>query len=177
MDSLMSDRIQRNFERLETENNITIVFAVDSGSRARGFNNNDSDNDIRFVYVQNDFFQYVTCLKKPDTVCGFSDDKKLDWQGWDIKKALTHLKESNPSVIEWLYSPLMYIDKYDFKKNCLDIVRDMHTHMSLVYHYYNMAKTNWNDWITGKKSDIICKKYFYVIRPVATLQYISSKHI
>lgn len=88
MDPDVLKRIRDTFTKLEEENKVTIVFAVESGSRAWGFNADDSDYDIRFVYYRNDIMEYVTCLKKPDTICGFSDDKKLDWQGWDITKAI-----------------------------------------------------------------------------------------
>lgn len=93
----------------------------------------------------------------------------------DILKTIGHLKESNPNILEWLYSPVIYINKYEFKEKCLNIVNKMHTHMSLMYHYYNMAKRNNSDLIEGNDV-VINKKYFYVIRPATTLLYIMEKY-
>jgi len=50
----------------------------------------------------------------------------------------------------------------------------MHTQTSLIFHYYNMARKNWTDWIANK-DEIICKKYFHVVRPLTTLQYILDR--
>ena len=85
-------RICFKLKELEQQNNITICFAVESGSKAWGFNSIDSDYDIRFIYFRNDPLSYITVNKQDDTVCGFSEDRELDWQGWDILKAVLHLK-------------------------------------------------------------------------------------
>ena len=191
MNEEQRQRVKNKLNDLEREHNIVIVFAVESGSRALGFHSKDSDFDIRFVYFRQNKMDYIRCptSKSSDTIIGFSEDKELDWQGWDIVKTVMHLKESNPSILEWCYSPIIYVDKFEFKNACVDMIKRMHTHLSLMYHYYNMAKRNWSDWIEGRmscmtndsgeideKTGVICKKYFYVIRPVATLQYIMKQY-
>jgi predicted nucleotidyltransferase len=176
VDSDTISRIITKLQDFEKTNDITIVFAVEAGSRTWGLSSDDSDYDIRFVYFRNDKITYITVNKIADTISGISDDREFDWQGWDILKTIGHLKESNPNILEWLYSPVVYINKYEFKEKCLNIVNKMHTHMSLMYHYYNMAKRNNSDLIEGNDI-VISKKYFYVIRPVATLLYIMEKYI
>lgn len=175
VDSDTFSRVVTKLQDFEKTNDITIVFAVEAGSRTWGLSSDDSDYDIRFVYFRNDKITYISVNKVIDTICGFSDDHEFDWQGWDILKTIGHLKESNPNILEWLYSPVIYINKYEFKEKCLNIVNKMHTHMSLMYHYYNMAKRNNSDLIEGNDV-VISKKYFYVIRPVATLLYIMEKY-
>lgn len=170
----MIDSMDDILRGIEERDNVTILFAVESGSRAWGLNAPDSDFDIRFVYRRNDR-KFYTGYKRNDndTIIGFTDDNMYDWHGWDILKAIKHLQESNPSFIEWLYTPIIYIDRFGFLDSCRSVMNNMHTSLSLLYHYASMAKSNWADWISGR-DDIICKKYLYVIRPVAMLHWLMS---
>jgi predicted nucleotidyltransferase len=45
----MIEGIKRELLRLEAENSIKILYAVESGSRAWGFASTDSDWDVRFI--------------------------------------------------------------------------------------------------------------------------------
>ena len=47
----MREKIKLELERIEKENDVKILFAVESGSRAWGFPSKDSDYDVRFVYM------------------------------------------------------------------------------------------------------------------------------
>lgn len=47
----MRENIKLELERIEKENDVKILFAVESGSRAWGFPSKDSDYDVRFVYM------------------------------------------------------------------------------------------------------------------------------
>lgn len=46
----MSHRIEHELDRIEAEYGVTILYAVESGSRAWGFPSPDSDFDVRMVY-------------------------------------------------------------------------------------------------------------------------------
>lgn len=47
----MRDRIQAEIDRIEREENVRVIYACESGSRAWGFPSRDSDYDVRMVYV------------------------------------------------------------------------------------------------------------------------------
>lgn len=47
----MREKIRLELARIEQENDVKILFAVESGSRAWGFPSKDSDYDVRFVYM------------------------------------------------------------------------------------------------------------------------------
>jgi hypothetical protein len=45
-------RVRNALARVESEQNVRVLFACESGSRAWGFASGDSDYDVRFLYVQ-----------------------------------------------------------------------------------------------------------------------------
>lgn len=177
------DKILELLANLEDRYNITILYAVESGSRAWGFNSPESDYDIRFIYIHNDLnyydiWDYLSKKQKLDTIEGFTDDtltddRLLDWGGWDIKKAIQLLKESNPGILEWLHSPIIYLDKNGLAQHMRDVYLQMHTNTSLCYHYRSMAERNWHDRIEGK-TNVVTKKYMYIIRPTCMLHWLMT---
>ena len=48
----MRDRILEELRRIEDTENVKVLLAVESGSRAWGFASPDSDYDVRFIYVR-----------------------------------------------------------------------------------------------------------------------------
>lgn len=48
----MREVIIEKLKQIEQQENITILHAVESGSRAWGFESSDSDFDVRFIYVR-----------------------------------------------------------------------------------------------------------------------------
>ena len=48
----MKDTIQKELAQIEQTQNVRILLAVESGSRAWGFASPDSDYDVRFIYVR-----------------------------------------------------------------------------------------------------------------------------
>ncbi len=80
----MREKIELELERIEKENDVKILFAVESGSRAWGFPSKDSDYDVRFVYMH-PVEWYLSIHDKRDVIeYPISDD--LDISGWDIKR-------------------------------------------------------------------------------------------
>lgn len=47
----MKKRILQELKQIEEKYAVKIVYAVESGSRAWGFPSQDSDYDVRFIYV------------------------------------------------------------------------------------------------------------------------------
>ena len=47
----MEQTIINKLKEIEKNQNVRILFAVESGSRAWGFPSTDSDYDIRFIYI------------------------------------------------------------------------------------------------------------------------------
>lgn len=102
----MYDTIIKKLNEIEKTENIKILYAAESGSRAWGFSSADSDYDVRFIYVRKPEFYFK--LEKTRDVIEIPPDKIFDINGWDIKKALVLLHSSNPTIFEWANSSIVY---------------------------------------------------------------------
>ena len=103
---VMQEIIKDKLKEIEEKENVTIFMAVESGSRAWGFASPDSDYDVRFIYVRKkeDYLR----LDAVRDVIDWQLDDVLDINGWDVKKALQLMHNSNPTIFEWCESPIVY---------------------------------------------------------------------
>ena len=99
-----ADAIRQKLREIEAANQVKILYAVESGSRAWGFASPDSDYDVRYVFIR-PIKDYLRIDPLPDHIDGPLDEVQ-DYSGWDVKKALGLLGKSNPSLLEWLHSRL-----------------------------------------------------------------------
>jgi predicted nucleotidyltransferase len=96
------DRLKHISER----ENVRILLAVESGSRAFGFASPDSDCDIRFIYARPASW-YVRIGKTLDTI-EEPVDGMWDIIGWDIRKVLQSVPKGQSQLVEWIKSPVVY---------------------------------------------------------------------
>ena len=102
----MQTIIQNKLRDIQQQEQVRILFAVESGSRAWGFPSPDSDYDVRFIYVRS--CEAYLRLEKRRDVLELPIDEELDISGWDLDKALRLLHGSNPTLFEWCQSPIVY---------------------------------------------------------------------
>ena len=163
----MREKIQEQLRRIEETENIKILFAVESGSRAWGFASPDSDYDVRFIYIRRleDYLRLNTIRD----VIELPIDDALDINGWDLQKTLRLLHKSNPTLFEWFSSPIVY-QETEFSDKFRDLMMHYFSSKKTMYHYVSMAEGNYREYLKG---DLIrAKKYFYVLRPVLACQWI-----
>jgi hypothetical protein len=166
----VAQKIQAELDRIEKSENVKIIFACESGSRAWGFSSKDSDYDVRFIYVRKTPY-YLSIRKKRDVI-ERPISEMLDISGWDIAKALTLLGKSNPPLLEWLQSPIVYRETVSIISKIRELVPDYYSPKSCMYHYLHMAQGNFREYL---RSDVVwVKKYFYVLRPVLGCLWIES---
>jgi uncharacterized protein len=166
----MTDTILENLKQIEQKHNIRILYALESGSRAWGFASRDSDYDVRFIYIH-PLDWYLSIRDKRDVIeLPISDE--LDISGWDIRKALGLFIKSNPPLLEWLGSPIVYQDDFGFADGLRDMLRHSFSLERCLFHYLSMAKKNFRIYLKG---DLVrLKKYFYVLRPILACCWIEK---
>ncbi|PEJ60696.1 hypothetical protein CN692_00980 [Bacillus sp. AFS002410] len=166
----MKEIISEKLKQIEREHDVKILFAVESGSRAWGFPSKDSDYDVRFVYVHRKDW-YLSIDQKRDVI-EYPINDLLDFSGWDIKKALNLFAKSNPALLEWLRSPIVYSDDLTISEELRSIGNEILSTKACVYHYLHMAKGNYRDYLQGQEVKI--KKYFYVLRPILACMWLEK---
>lgn len=169
----MSDIQQQIIEELnaiEREEQVRILYACESGSRAWGFPSKDSDYDVRFIYIRR-LDWYLSIDEKRDVI-ERPISNMLDINGWDLKKALKLFRKSNPPLHEWLQSPIQYMENYSVAERIRHISPLSFSPKSCMYHYLHMAKGNYRDYLQGEQVKI--KKYFYVLRPILACGWIEK---
>lgn len=166
----ITEVINEKLNEIEEKENVKILHAVESGSRAWGFASPDSDYDVRFIYVRKKE-DYLTLCEKRDVI-EWQLDETLDINGWDLKKALQLFHKSNATLFEWSNSPIVYRTTKEWKE-IYEAAKDYFSIKSSLYHYYGTANGNFLEHL---QEDLVkYKKYFYVIRPLLACRYIKEK--
>ena len=164
----MFTHIQQQLLQLEETQQIKILYAVESGSRAWGFASQNSDWDVRFIYVHPPEW-YLGIDKKPDNI-ELMLPNDLDLSGWELQKTLRLFRKSNPPLLEWLRSPIVYQQAGNFLHKMTDAANRFFNPTSCLYHYYHMARRNWEAYF--KTDEVRLKKYLYVLRPIFACMWI-----
>jgi len=174
------ERILSELSQISTNYNVRILYACESGSRAWGFDNSDSDYDVRFVYASPlNCYLSIDSDHRKDTI---EEDKEniIDIVGWDIKKALGLLRKSNPQLIEWLNSPIIYIEEDTAVTEMRNAIKYFSIPMAMFYHYLHIASSSYyaaknisssSTPISIETKHKIIKKYFYSLRSILTVEW------
>ncbi|MDR1317775.1 MAG: nucleotidyltransferase domain-containing protein, partial [Spirochaetales bacterium] len=168
MEKRIIEIVNKKLLEIEKDHDVKILYAVESGSRAWGFESTDSDYDIRFIYVHNKNW-YLNILPKKDVI-EYPITDEYDYSGWDLRKTLFLINKSNPVLFEWFKSSIVYY-KDEYSYNIMErLSREYFSSISSIYHYLHMADGNYRRYLQTDKVKI--KKYFYVLRPVMACMWI-----
>lgn len=138
-------RVRHALAQVEAERNVRVLFACESGSRAWGFASRDSDYDVRFLYVHRRDW-YLSVEDKRDVIeQPIADD--LDVNGWELRKALRLLRKSNPPLLEWLKSPVVYRHDPVFAAEFGALATEFYSPRRCFAHYLHMAFGNWREYL------------------------------
>lgn len=164
----MENIIREKLAEIEEERDVTILYAVESGSRAWGFASVDSDYDVRFIYARKKE-EYLR-LEPSDDVIDLPLKGNLDISGWDLSKALRLLYKSNPSIFEWLNSPVFYKTVLEFAR-FRRLSSRYFSPKKMIFHYLGIARQNFQKYMDGM-DEVSLKKYFYIMRGILGSRWI-----
>lgn len=166
----MKEQIVSRLHEIERREQVRILLAVESGSRAWGFASPDSDYDVRFIYIrpQKDYLR----LERVRDVIEEPIAGELDINGWDLQKALRLLHKSNPTLFEWVSSPIVYLET-DFADRFRAVMQPYFSSKSALYHYLCTAQGNYREYLRGDR--VRAKKYFYVLRPILACRWVLER--
>ncbi len=168
----MEAAVEAALQAIEEQRGVRVLYACEAGSRAWGIEDKDSDYDVRFIYVH-PRAAYLS-LDAPRDIIELPIKDDLDISGWDIYKTLRLLRKSNPALLEWLFSPVIYVETSPAIADMRRIARSLIApRVNLHYHYERMAHGNYQQYIKGKSS-VPTKKYLYVVRPLVMLMYLDQ---
>jgi len=163
---------------IERTHDVRVLLACESGSRGWGFSSPDSDYDARFIYVHRQpWYLSVNESTGPGEaqrdVIELPIDDELDVSGWDLRKALRLVSKSNPTLIEWLRSPIIYQQNDAAVAQLWEAAQRFYSPLSSWWHYMSMARTTYSRHLGG--GAISTKKYLYVLRALLACQWIESE--
>ncbi len=162
--------IMRRLARTEQEEQVRIVLAIESGSRAWGFASPNSDYDVRFIYTRPSAWYLAVDQEERRDVIEYPITDDIDLNGWDLRKALRLFWKSNPAFVEWIQSPILYMESGSFANIARALLPEIYAIESGMYHYRSMAKTNFKG---AFRTDLVpLKKYFYALRPLLSVRWI-----
>lgn len=161
--------VAAELERMERAEDVRVLLAVESGSRAWGFASPDSDFDVRFVYVRP--VEHYLRLEPARDVLEWRVDEVLDVDGWDADKALRLLRGSNPSLFEWLASPIVYAEDPAFAV-VRELATDCFSPVASAHHYLSMGR---NHLAALAGETVRLKKCLYTMRAILAARWVVAE--
>ncbi len=162
---------------MEKEKKIRILFAVENGSRAWRMESEDSDYDVRFVFVR-PVEEYLQINAPADVIeAAFDREGKphsqqgavIDMSGFDIFKFAKMLSSSNPTTIEWLTTDIVYYGKQNLVFQ--DFARKQFNAVALYHHYKSLCRNNYLKYLKSG-THVTYKKYLYAFRGLINAKWV-----
>lgn len=168
----MKKKIRQYLSEIEQSQDIEILLACETGSRAWGFPSTDSDFDVRIIYKHKKDW-YLLLNGQKDSIDLMFENNEIDITGWDLRKSLKLLQKSNASLLERIQSPIIYRKNEDFLKEILIIAQHQYSRIASIHHYLSMAKRFRNEMQENKEYKL--KKFFYTLRSATACKWILEK--
>lgn len=166
------DEAKARLRRIEAVHGIRILYACEAGSRSWGFPSPSSDYDIRFIYVS-PLKSYLRLTPMPDSIT-LPQDELWDIQGWDLRKCLHLLKKGNVSVVQWLYSPIVYRNHPLFLAELRKLLDHGSPLPRLYWAYRSMAQAHITNYLMGHET-IAYKRFLYIIQGLLAMNWVAER--
>ena len=169
--------ITKNLKEIEAKHNVKIIMAVDNGSNAYGSASPNSDIDLRFLYVET-IESYLRLGREKDVIEIIDEENNIEYKGFSLDKFMKLLSKSNPSILEWLSSPINYLENSKYENITKEIKKLSLEYFSTkrcLFHYTGNALTDFKKMLNGNAStkiQIDLKKFLSVFRHLLVSEYI-----
>jgi len=170
IDAAFRIRAEAALADVERREGVRVLLGIESGSRAWGFASQDSDYDVRFIYLR-PLDDYLLVTPGRDVIEP-PVDALLDLGGWDVRKALGLMVQSNAVALEWLASPVVYRQEPGVVAELTTLPRGAAHLPALEYHYDRLARAAWS---AGADGVMRLKSYFYALRPALALLWLRQR--
>ena len=170
MNAAIKEAIIDKLQHIEQSYEVKIPLAIESGSRGWGFAAANADYDCRFIYVHR-AERYLSVLEM-DEFIEYELDETYDIKGYDLKRVLKYILKSQATINEWLSSNVVYIKNDPITNKLSELAAGFFNPIPVSYHYLSLAKKMMAEITAADEAKI--KKYFYILRPIANLNYIQQ---
>ena len=162
--------IQEHLTEIELKHDVSIIAAIESGSRAWGFPSPDSDYDVRFIYAHAKDW-YIQLAPERDVI-EVPINPVLDISGWDVRKAMNLANSGNAVVQEWLTSPIVYRQHDVLFPILQQLAASTFNAKAIYHHYFSMANGMLED-VSGEQVKL--KRFFYFARATLSALWVLEK--
>lgn len=171
IDPAVRAEIMRKLAAVEVEHGVRVLYACESGSRGWGFASPDSDYDVPFIFVRpvREYLRITPVRDVVEEVPG----PVFDVNGWDLRKALQLLAKGNATLIEWLSSPVVYLQDDHFVQRLRAVAASVYQPVRSFHHYAAMGRGNFREYLQGEQ--VRAKKYLYVLRPLLAAKWVLER--
>jgi len=166
----MHSTILSHLEDIERKHNVRVLLAVESGSRARGLFSDESDWDLRFVYV-NSLDWYLNVNEGRDVIEEMFDDD-IDMVGWELRKTLRLFQKSNPSLMEWLHSPVIYRADEVFLSRMRALEPKYFNPIKTMYHYESLYIKHDKRYLQDSANPL--KRFLHYLRGILSCRWLEE---
>ena len=164
------DEIRAGLRSIAKEHDIKILMAVQTGSRALGLASPCSDWDVSFLFIHRP--EWYSEEREDGCVIEQVLPGDIDICGWEIKDALHHMEEGNPTIFEWLRSYDKYVIDDAFWKAMQPVQEGCFSPVKAIA-FYNQVYNKHNERFLSQEGNL--KEFLYYLRGVLTCKWIERK--
>lgn len=166
----MRHNILKHLHNVEQQYDVKVLLAVESGSRAWGFHSEESDWDVRFIYVHK-LNWYLKVNVERDVIEEMYDDN-VDLVGWELRKTLRLFQKSNPSLMEWLHSPIIYYADDGFLSKMKILEPRYFNPVKMMYHYESLYIKHDKRYLQNTAYPL--KRFLYYLRGILACRWLEE---
>ena len=171
--------IEQTLEAIERNNNIRVLLAVLTGSRAYGWNTPNSDTDIGFVFTH-PVDHYLRLQPNEDVIttrrAPTQEDPQEYWfHGWDMRHLLFLVAKSNVRALEWVHGSIRYRDHAAGLNDLREYSERNWSPQQVGLSEHRFALSNYNEHLRRKR--VKATRYLPVIRALLRLAWIEERDV